>query len=153
MIRPSSSAAAARALSWNRGTRSQLLPGEVDVLSMMAVHPDERVRADAGRAVFLIALADKAAALDLLAKIDFGKSGHIADEAFSSLSPQGPLRWSDTDASLRKVILSQLAECKSIDEYELMSGLSEMSFVEPLGVTRLLLCSNQPRDGRGPASL
>jgi transcriptional regulator with XRE-family HTH domain len=130
---------AARALSWNRGTRSQLLPGEVDVLSMMAVHPDDAVRADTGRAVFLIALADQAAALDLLAKIDFGKSSHIAAEALSSFNPQGPLRWSDTDASLREVILSQLAECKSIDEYELMSGLSEMSFVEPLGVTRLLL--------------
>ena len=131
--------AAARALSWNRGPRSQLLPGEADVLSTMAVHPDERVRADAGRAVFLVALADKAAALDLLAKIDFGSSRHIAAEALSSFNPQGPLRWPDTDASLRQAILSRLVECTSIDDYLLMSALSELSFVEPLGVTRLLL--------------
>jgi hypothetical protein len=131
--------AAARGLSWNRGTRSQLLPGEADVLSMMAVHPDESVRADAGRAVFLIALSDKAAALNLLAEIDFGESSRIAAEALSCFNPQGPLSWSDTGASLRGLLLSRLAECKTIGEYELMSAISELSFVEPLGVTRLLL--------------
>lgn len=131
--------AAASALSWNRGTRSELLPGEVDVLAMMAVHPDESVRAYAGRAVYLIGLSDKAVALDLLAKIDFGQSGHIADEALSSLSPQGPLGWSDTDASFREVVLNRLVECKSIGEYGLMSALSELSLVNPLGVTKLLI--------------
>jgi hypothetical protein len=130
---------AARALSWNRGIRSELLPGELDVLSMMAVHPDESVRADAGRAVFLIALADKAAALDLVGKIDFGQSSHIAAEALSSFIPQGPLRWSDTDASLREGILTRLVECNAIDDYQLMSALSELSFVDPLGVTQLLI--------------
>jgi hypothetical protein len=131
--------AAARALSWNRGTRSELLPGEVDVLAMMAVHRDESVRADAGRAAYTIARADKAAALELLEIIDFGRSGRIAGEALSSFSPQGPLRWSDTDASLREILLNRLVECTSIDEYELMSALSELSFHDPMSVTNLLI--------------
>jgi len=130
---------AALALSWNRGTRSGLLPGEFDLLAQFAGHDDEHVRAAMGRAVYLIALSDRAVALDLLVKIEFAQSGKVAAEALSCLAPPGPLDWSGTDAALRESILAQLTMCKSIDEYELMSAIGELSRIDPLRVTRFLI--------------
>lgn len=130
---------AAYAFSWNRGGRASMLPGEAGVLATMADHANDNVRAATGRAVFFVAMTDKALALDLLAKIKFGGFGKIAAEAVSAFVPQGPLSWSDTDRPLWKYILAQLAECSDISEYELMSAISELSVVDPVRVTKFLM--------------
>jgi transcriptional regulator with XRE-family HTH domain len=130
--------AAASGLSWNRAGRAGVLPGEADVLSAMACHDSDAVRTMAGRAAFFIGMSDKAAALNFIAKIEFRGSPKVAAGALSGFVPQGPLRWSDTSAPLRKSILRQLLEVVSIDEYEITSALSELSRLDPMRVTRLL---------------
>lgn len=131
--------AAAGALSWNRGGRTKLLGGERELLTRLAEHADELVRASMGRAVYLIGLSDTTEALDLLARVEFGQSTKVAAESLSSLAPRGPLRWGDADSALRDSLLDQLLECKSIDEYELKAALSELSRLDPLRVTSFLL--------------
>jgi len=130
---------AANALSWNRGGRTSLLPGEVEVLATMADHANDNVRAATGRAVCFIGVTDKALALDLLSKIKFGGVAKIAAEALSAFIPQGPLSWSDTDRPLRKTILAQLLECSDLSEYEVTSALSELSRIDPVRVTKFLM--------------
>ncbi|HXC76630.1 MAG TPA: HEAT repeat domain-containing protein, partial [Candidatus Acidoferrum sp.] len=132
-------AAAAHALSWNRNRRANMLPGEADVLSMMADHPNDHVRAAAGRAVFFIGMTDKALALDLLSKIKFGGVTKVGAEALSGFVLQGSLSWSDTNATLRKSTLAQLVDCPGLDEYELTAAISELSKVDPVRVTKFLI--------------
>jgi hypothetical protein len=130
---------AASGLSWNRAGRVGLLPGEAAVLATMAAHDNANVRAMAGRAAFLIGLSDTAAALDLLTKIQFRGSPQVAADALSGFLPQGPLNWSETATALRTSILNQLLDLGSIDKYEIKGALSELSLIDPLRVTRLLM--------------
>jgi hypothetical protein len=130
---------AASGLSWNRAGRVGLLPGEDTVLSAMASHDNADVRSMAGRAAYLIGLSDSAAGLNLLSKIEFRGSQRVAADALSGFLPQGTLKWSDTTQALRISVLNQLVELDSIDEYEIMGALSELSLIDPLRVTRLLM--------------
>lgn len=129
----------AHALSWNRGRRQGLLPGELDLLIELASDDDDRVRASVGRAVFTIAQSDKASAVELLSKIEFRRNGKVASETLSALIPQGPLTWADTDAELRGALLGQLVDCMKIDEYEITSALSDLSRTEPVAVTKMVM--------------
>jgi transcriptional regulator with XRE-family HTH domain len=131
--------AAAWGLSWNRGLRAHLLDGEVELLGQLAQHPDEDVRGAMGRAVYLIGLSNKVVALDLLSRLQFGRSGKVASDALSCLITQGSLNWSETDLSLRKSIKAQLIECDSIDSYQVITAIAELSQIEPLRVTQLLI--------------
>jgi transcriptional regulator with XRE-family HTH domain len=130
---------AASGLSWNRAGRVGLLPGEDAVLAAMAAHDDAGVRAMAGRAAFFIGMTDTAAALGVLTKIEFRGSLRVAADALSVLTLPGPLSWSDTSPALRASVMNQLADLGSIDEYEIMSALSELSLIDPMRVTRLLM--------------
>ena len=130
---------AASGLSWNRAGRVGFLAGEDTVLAAMAAHDNADVRAMAGRAAFLIGLSDSAAALNLLSKIEFRGSRRVAADALSGFLLQGPLKWSNTTQALRTSVLNQLIELESIDECEIMGALSELSLIDPLRVTRLLM--------------
>jgi hypothetical protein len=130
---------AASGLSWNRAGRVGLLPGEDAVLAAMAAHDNINVRAMAGRAAYVIGLSDTAAALDLLTKIEFRGSRRVAADALSGFVLQGPLNWPGTAAALRTSVLNQLVDLDSIDEYEIKGALSELSLIDPLRVTRLLM--------------
>jgi transcriptional regulator with XRE-family HTH domain len=130
---------AASGLSWNRAGRVGLLPSEDAVLAAMAAHDNADVRTMAGHAAFFIGLADTAAALDLLTKIEFRGSRRVAAEALRGLVLQGPLNWSDTAPALLTSVLNQLVDLGSIDEYEIKGALSELSLIDPLRVTRLLM--------------
>jgi hypothetical protein len=130
---------AASGLSWNRAGRTSLLPGEGAVLAVMAVHSNDFVRAMAGRAAFVIGLSDTATALDLLSKIEFRGSPQVAAGALTGFMLQGPLNWSGTTTALRTSILNQLLDLGSINKYEIKAALSELSLIDPLRVTRLLM--------------
>jgi transcriptional regulator with XRE-family HTH domain len=130
---------AAAGLSSNRAGRAGLLPGEDTVLAAMAAHDNADVRAMAGRAASVIGLADTATALNLLAKIEFRGSQRVAAEALSGFVLQSPMNWPDTAPELRTSILSQLVDPNSIGEYEIMGALSELSLIDPLSVTLLLI--------------
>ena len=81
---------AASGMSWNRAGRAGLLPGEDSVLAGMAAHDNADVRAMAGRAAFVIALSDTAAALDLLTKIEFRGSRQVAASTLERVPASGP---------------------------------------------------------------
>ncbi|MDQ2873910.1 MAG: helix-turn-helix domain-containing protein [Actinomycetota bacterium] len=129
----------ASGLSWNRAGRIGLLSGEDDVLAAMAAHGNDVVRVTAGRAAFAIGMSNTAAAFALLAKIEFRGCGPVAAAALSGFLPQGPLSWSDTAPRLRTSVLGQIIDLRSIDEYEILGALSELSLIDPLCVTRLLM--------------
>ena len=129
----------AHALSWNRGRRQGLLPGELELLIELAADDDDSVRASVGRAVFTIAQSDQASAVELLSNIEFRGNGRAAAEALSALIQQGPLTWADTDAALQRAMLDQLVDCMKIDEYEITSALSDLSRTEPVAVTKMLM--------------
>jgi transcriptional regulator with XRE-family HTH domain len=137
--RPELRVPAAQALTWNRGLRTHLLDGEFDLLVQVATDDDEVLRELAGRAVYLLGLADKARALELLSQIVFRGSKRTAAEALFAFVRQGSLDWTDTTQDLRERIVAQLVECSSIDDYQILSALSELSLVEPLAVTNLLI--------------
>jgi transcriptional regulator with XRE-family HTH domain len=130
---------AASGMSWNRSGRVGLLPGEDNVLARMAAHDNADVRAMAGRAAFVIALSDTAAALDLLTKSEFRGSRRVAASTLSGFLLEGPLNWSDTSPLLRTSLLHQLVDLGSIDAYEIKAALGELSLVDPLPVTHLLM--------------
>jgi DNA-binding transcriptional regulator YiaG len=130
---------AATGLSWNRAGRAGLLPGEDTILAAMAAHDNDNVRAMAGNVAFIIGLTDAAFALDLLAKIEFRRSPAVAAEALRGFLPNGPFSWSGTPAALRTSLLNQLVSLSTIGKYEITGALSELSAVEPLRVTRLLI--------------
>jgi hypothetical protein len=52
---------------------------------------------------------------------------------------RGPLNWSNTAQALRTWVLNQLVDIDSIDEYEIKGALSELSLIDPLRVTRMLM--------------
>jgi transcriptional regulator with XRE-family HTH domain len=130
---------AALGLFRSRSGREGFLPGEDTVLGVMAAHDNPDVRTMAGHVVFSMSVADKAAALDLLAKIEFRGSKRVASAALSGFIVQRALTWSDTAPTLRESVQDQLVALSSIDTYELMGALSELSLDDPLGVTRLLM--------------
>jgi transcriptional regulator with XRE-family HTH domain len=129
---------AAHALTWRRGTRA-LLAGEFDLLVRVATDEDERLRELTGRAVYLLGLADKAKAVELLSHLVFARSKRTAADALFAFVPQGSLDWSDTTEDLRQQVVPQLVECPSIDDYQILSALDELSLVEPRAVTGLLI--------------
>lgn len=131
--------AAASGLSWNRAGRASLLPGEVAVLDAMSIHSDDAVRAMAGTAASFIAQTDAATAYDLLTKIEFRESPVVAAEALRGFTRQGALNWSSTATALRNSLMDQILKLSSIGEYEILGALSELSAIEPLCVTRLLI--------------
>jgi transcriptional regulator with XRE-family HTH domain len=130
---------AAAGLSWNRAGRASLLPGEDTILAAMATHDNDHVRAMAGNAAFIIGLTDTTFALDLLAKIEFRASAAVAAEALRGFLPNGPFNWPGTAPALRTSLLSQLAALNSIGKYEITGALSELSAIQPLRVTQLLI--------------
>lgn len=129
----------AHALSWNRGRRQGLLPGELELLVELAADEDDSVRASVGRAVFTIAQSDQASAVALLSNIEFRGNGKVASEALSALTQQGPLTWADTDAALQRAVLDQLVHCMKIDEHAVASVLSDLSLTDPVAVTQMLM--------------
>ena len=129
----------AHALSWNRGRRQGLLPGELEILIELATDDDDSVRASVGRAVFTIAQSDQASAVELLSNLQFRGDGKVASEALSALTQQSPLTWADTDAALQRAVLNQLVDCTKIDEYEITSALSDLSRTEPVAVSEMLM--------------
>jgi transcriptional regulator with XRE-family HTH domain len=130
--------AAALGLTWNRGARA-LLDGEAELLIQLAQHDDESVRVTVGRAIFLLSSINRMLAFELMSKANFGGSSKIAGEALFAFSERGPLRWSDTEPELRRSVLQRLVGCRTLDDYFIIDALSELSAVDPLGVTELLL--------------
>jgi hypothetical protein len=128
----------AQALGWNRGSRTTLLDGELDVLARLAHDPDEYVRTGVVRAVQRLAAGHQAAAVALITQIPFTDSGRVAAEVFEIFGPQGGLRRQQLPKDHADALLVQLLECPSIDDYNIMSFLSQLSRDYPAVVVKVL---------------
>jgi hypothetical protein len=138
------------ALAWNRGSRQGSLPGELALLSGLAADDAASVRASVGRAVFTLALSDKASAVELLSKIEFRGNCKVASEALSALIQQGPLTWADMEGALQQAILDQLVDCAKIDDYVITAALSDLSRSGPVVVTKMLMTRIDRAGESGP---
>jgi hypothetical protein len=118
-----------------------LLPGEIDVLLRLADLQDDVVKRAIGRAAYLIGQSDTdtAVAYKLLQAVELGRSGRTAGELLLGFIDRGPLRWADAGSKFVESTLAQLVDCDSIDDYSLMAAISELSVVDPIGVTNMLL--------------
>lgn len=119
--------------------RSELLDGELELLVELARHSDEYIRGCTGTAVGRLHENHKPAAFHLLAILDLRGSGHAATETLRPFAIKTSLAWPDVPLEIREKILTDLRECESIDTYEIMSALAQLSAVDPLGVTKLLI--------------
>jgi transcriptional regulator with XRE-family HTH domain len=130
---------AADALTWNRGTRTDLLDGEREALLKLSRHKNEGIRAAIGRAAWIIGSANRSAAYDLLSQADIGRSPKLVGEILWGFASGGPLQWHETTRRFRENLLERLVDFDSIGDYHLLDAVSTMSEHDPLGVTRLLL--------------
>jgi hypothetical protein len=131
----------AAGLAANRAEGSCLSPDELTLLHRLAESEDRQIRASIGRAAFMVGLSDTDTmhAYDLLARVRFGDSGEIAAEVLHGFVDRGPLSWTHAGEAYSQAVLAQLGQCPSIDHYLLMAAVSELSLIDPLGVTRMLL--------------
>jgi transcriptional regulator with XRE-family HTH domain len=128
----------AQALGWNRGSRTTLLDGELDILARLAHDPDEYVRTGVIRAIQRLAPDHQAAAVALITQVPFTDSDRVAAEIFQTFGPQGGLRWQQLPKDHADAMLKQLQECPSIGDYNTMSFLSQLSKDHPAVVLQVL---------------
>jgi len=129
----------AHGLSWNRGPRSQLLDGELDLLRRFAEHDDPVVRCAAVRAAQVISKSHQPAAVDLIARVRFVDAPKVAEDLFSTFGPHGYLSWAELTKQQATAMLDQLRKCPSIDDYHITAFLSELSKDSPDAVLKLLI--------------
>lgn len=128
----------AKAFGWNRGTRSGLAPGEIELLRRFASHDDAYVRQAAVRAAQLIARQHRAEAVDLVTRVPFHDSTEVARYVFSSFGSEGDLSFEELSSAQADAMIEQLCRCPSIEDYQIMEFLSQLSKNDPNLVWRLL---------------
>lgn len=131
----------ANGYSSNRTSQAALLPGELEVLRLLAGSRDRQIQSAIGRVAYIIGRSDTDTkfAYELLSRSEFGDSGELAAETLLGFVDPGPLRWAEAGAEFSESLLAQLVSCTSIDQYMLMAAVSGLSAVDPLGVTKMLL--------------
>jgi hypothetical protein len=129
----------AQAFGWNRGgSRSVLIPGELDLLLRLAGDRDDFVRTCAIRAAQRLAPHRPDAALNLLVSVRFADSTTVADQLFQALGPHGELDWRQLPTGQMERFLAELEACPSIEDHGIMTFLADLSGEEPDDVVRLL---------------
>src|SRR5439155_17622637 len=121
----------AQALSWNRGLRPTLGPGEISLLRQVASHEDQWVRSSAVRAAQLLVENHRANAIDLLVRIRIDDSERLAGEALSTFGALAISVWADLSKQRQASVLSQLKHCPTIDDYHITKFLSDLSKEDP----------------------
>ena len=115
----------AQALGWNRGFRSTLLPGEIEILEGLVADPDDSTRMNAVRAAQRLAGNHLDASIRLLNRVSFADSAHVADEVFQILGPHGDLRADQVPSAVIDRLLAELEECPSIEGYWVEAFLAD----------------------------
>lgn len=127
-----------QSFGWNRGLRSSLIEGELELLRTFAANPDPWIRQSAIIAAQRIASEHQQTAIDLLASVSFRDEPRLADEMFTPLTEAGgSLRWELLSPAQQAKIKEQLVEMLEVDGYSLMRFLSRMSATHPLEVIDL----------------
>ena len=128
----------AQALGWNRGARSTLLDGELEVLAALAADEDVYTRTCVVRAAQRLGQHHPDVAVRLLGAVSFADSTEVAGEVFQVFGPHGDLDWRRLPTSDVDKFLAELERCPSIEEYWIMAFLAEFSSERPGDLVHLL---------------
>ncbi|MCP4383137.1 MAG: helix-turn-helix domain-containing protein [Hyphomicrobiales bacterium] len=127
-----------QALGWNRGGRSTLVEGEVDLLHELAGDEDEYIRSCVVRAGQRLAPNLPHEAVQLIGAVRFADSAAVADEIFQMLGPHGELDWRQLPPETLEKLLAELELCPSIEDYWTNAFLSDVSGERPDKIADLL---------------
>lgn len=130
---------AAQAFGWNRAARSELLPGELKLLSELAVHENWRVRESVINAVQTIANSDPLEAASLLLQVEIGDSQELVQEFCGVLGSYGQLKWTDLAPDQQDAVLEQLRMCESLSDHHITDFLAVVAKTQPDKVVELLM--------------
>jgi transcriptional regulator with XRE-family HTH domain len=129
----------AYSLGRDRGPRSTLLCGELEILLGLIADEDPTVRLSTVRAAQRLASFYEADALALIGNTRFADAPEVADEVFRSFTAEGPLQWRQLPVLEADVMLAQLVTCPSIEEYHIQEFLCGLSKENPEQVVALLM--------------
>jgi hypothetical protein len=128
----------AHALGWNRGPRTTLLEGEMEVLLDLAKSEDVATRQMTVVAARRLADPHRGEALSLTCNIPFADSENVADEVIQLFTGMGSFRWDELPTDDAEKLLVQLKLVPSIEEYWIQTFLSQLSASQPKVVVDLL---------------
>jgi transcriptional regulator with XRE-family HTH domain len=121
-----------RSFGWNRGLRSSLVEGELELIRTFAANPDPSIRQSAIIAAQRIAPEHPQAAVNVLGSVSFRDAPQLADEIFAPLAEvEGPLRWDLMSMAQQAAINAELVEIVEVDGYHLFKFLSQRSATHP----------------------
>jgi transcriptional regulator with XRE-family HTH domain len=129
----------ANALSWGRGRRTSLLNGEAAILRSLVRHDDPIVRTYAIAAGRPLSREHLALATELVTTVRFADSPRLADEVAAAFTGRGYLRWYDLPDRQARTMISQLADCSSIDGYHVTMLITEICEHAPEAAADLLM--------------
>jgi len=129
----------ANALGWGRGRRTSLLDGEADLLRSLIRHDDPVVRTYAVAAGRPLSQEYLALAAELITTVRFADSPKLADEVAATFTGRGYLRWNDLPGRQARAMISQLADCSSIDGYHVNMLITEICSQTPETAADLLM--------------
>ena len=129
----------ANTLGWGRGQRASLFDGEDDLLLTLIRHDDPIVRRYIIFAARTLGQSHPALAKQLVTTVRFADSGPLADDVAAAFSGPGFLRWEDLSGSQARALLSQVADCPSVNEYHVTVLLAEICRHDPETLASLLI--------------
>ena len=129
--------AVANALS--RVRRMSLLDGEADLLRSLIQHDDPVVRTHAVAACRSLSQEHGALAAELITTVRFADSPKLADEVAAAFTGRGYLRWNGLPDRHARAMISQLADCSSIDGYHVNMLITEICSQTPETAADLLM--------------
>jgi len=112
---------------------------EVETIKTLAKSDDVWVRINITRAVERFEPMDKATALDLLMSIKFTDAKVVAHEVLGEIGEHGAFNVDDLSADHLKRLLGQLVECTSIEDYNIVMFLRELSLAHPDMAVKLFI--------------
>jgi transcriptional regulator with XRE-family HTH domain len=118
-------------------SRTDLLPGEADLLRTLAGHTDHVVAAASAGAARYLTTAYPELALELT--FTALPTGGLRETAgLFGPQPNGTLTWSQLPAQNKSAILGQLTECPTLDDYEIGQFLAHIVTEEAGAVVEML---------------
>lgn len=132
-------ARASNSFGWSRGRRSDLLPGELELLRDFAQDENPAVRISAVRAAQVIAEADPLEAVDLLSRVRLTDDQGLTEEYFTTFGTHGQLKWGDLPPDQQDKLWKFLETCESLRDYHLTDFLTHVAIDTPSKVVGLLL--------------
>lgn len=126
-----------RALGWSlNGTA--VTDDESDVIAALAASDDEAVRHNIVRVVKRYG-NNKQAGLEVLMSIRIDDSKEVADEVVGEIGKHGAFKVTDLSPEHLDHLLAELVKCGSIEDYNIVTFLSDLSAVAPERVAKLLM--------------